>query len=305
MPGAICLPSSRPSIRLPGVVRLLIASLLITAVWSPAAFAEEDEPWQDETAALQIDAKTTKGLRYSGRILRSDAMMKLFPGEKAPDLAEVDADGSILISGFNGLSGSIRLKLGELASIQVVGPLDKETISSDKDARQAAMESRWATERARLAAIDAGRNARKQAELAAAAATTGALPELSQASAQWMNSYPPEEGWVPAKKAQLYYQTVVVDNRPLTDDERNWLDNYDAWKLAYDEWLALEQARAALDQAGAQQSGSATTPGSAESTAKSAAAAIDPASDGQAGAGMPKVQPIGSGPSKGDPSGGR
>lgn len=284
----------------------LAAAFLATANHSPTLFAQDEDPWQESTAALELEVKTKKGVRYTGRVPRTAANEKLFAGEKAPDLTEVDESAKISIAGFNGLSGSISLKLGELQTLQVIGPLDKEALASEKDSRAAAKESKWAKERERLKKIDEARKARAQAELAAAAQTTGELPELSEPAAAWMESYPPEEGWVPAKKAQLYYQTVVLDNRPMTDEERNWLDNYDAWKLAYDEWLGLEQARFALEQGAGAGGGVPTDPGASaskatgsSSTANSSAASIDPEADGQGGAGLPKTQPVGAKPKAG------
>lgn len=264
--------------------RALFGVALVLLLAPGVGAADEGDRWRDATAALRVDVKTKAGVRYAGLVRRTPAMVALFSGEEAPDLAEAPGTARIAITGFNGLSGSITLKVAEIASVEVTEALDREALDEATGRSAAAKEDRWVKENARLAKIAEARAAKAAAAAAATLEVTGALPELSEAAAEWVGRYPPEEGWVPAKKAQLYYQTVVLDNRPLTDDERVWLDNYDAWKLAYDEWLVREQARISLE---------ADAPvGPSGATSGSAAASVDPSADGQAGAGLPAVDPV-------------
>ncbi|MFG0317320.1 MAG: hypothetical protein ACF8XB_08610 [Planctomycetota bacterium JB042] len=237
----------------------------------------------DGPAAWTVEAVTRSGARYSGVVVRSNQTAGLFDDGVAADLAGWDARRRIELRWFNGLSGSISFKASEFVSLERTGTLTEDELKERERSRTTSSSDKWEKERARLAKVydERSRRATAAAEAAAEAAEKAARSldrKLTETQKELLDTYPPEDGWIPAKKTQLYHQTVILDNQPLSDREREWLDRYSEWKPAYDLWLEAEKKRIAAEAA-AEQAGKLVAPGERSGpagTAKSAAAEIDP-----------------------------
>lgn len=263
------------------VTNALFASALAVAGEDPVrdddtlAVAGDDPAWDDETVALSVRFVHRNGAKFEGLVVNTHANQQLFPAQAPPDLAAQPANAKITLERFNGLSGSITLALADCRALEVVAALHGDELSDRDRQMQMGREQRWDRERDRLARIAETRDSRAGDAAAAAAAIEEAGEKLPPALQGWIDRFAPADGWVPAKKAQLYYQQYILDTHKPTDRERDWLDHYDDWKVAYDAWLKLEQDKAAAAAANA--ATSAPTAGTSPSSAATGhAAGSDP-----------------------------
>lgn len=237
----------------------------------------------DGPAAWTVEAVTRSGARYSGVVVNTPRTAGLFDGGGRADFTGWDEKQRVELRWFNGLSGSISLKVADFVSLEQVGTLTEDELKERESSRSTSTADKWEKERARLARVydERSRRAQEAADRAAAEAERAAQSldaKLNETERELLGRFPPEDGWIPALKTQLYHQSVILDNRPLTDREREWLDRYDEWKPAYDLWLDAEKKRIAAEAA-AEQAGkllpAGERPGPA-GTAKNPAAEIDP-----------------------------
>ena len=207
----------------------------------------------DETVSYSVRVVTTKGAQFTGLVPKTEELDRLLDGKNSLDPTQVDPQRGLTLAGVNGLSGSIGLRFGELRSFAVERDVSKEDLEERRRSQLVLKESRLRQEAERLKRVAALRAAgaateKELAEKAAMEKEVG-LPEDLQ---EWIDRFPPDEGWIPSKKARLYYQTVILNNRTPTDEERTWLDSFDQWKVAYDAWLKLEKAKLADEEAAKQ-----------------------------------------------------
>lgn len=246
--------------------------------------AQPPRPDQAEfESALELQIVTKNGGRFTGLVASDGAVAKAIGDAERIAGSDLPADLSIRLQQVNGIQGSMGVKPSEIASLEVLAKLDKSKLDDRAQRVRVAKEKKWEQERERLARVNAERASRAQAEAEAAMAAELAAAQdkkLSPEHQGWIDSYPPSQGWIPALKQQIYHQTIILNNRAPTDQERSWLENYDAWKEAYDAWLAIEQDRRAAEEK-AKALGQPAPTGDARSeptgTAGSAAAGIDPA----------------------------
>lgn len=252
------------------VSMLLLATVLLT----PRGLAAQD------SYAYSVRAVTLEGTTYTGIVTSTPPFEKLLEAGDSIDPSQVDPKQSVRLGYFNGLNGAIALRFGELKSVEVEGRLSEDDVAERRERQRSTLAARRVREVERLRIVYEARAARaaeeaREAEEAAGQQQEG-LPEELQ---KWIDRFPPSEGWIPAKKAKLYYETVILNNRPPTEDEHAWLDSYDQWKEAYDAWFALEQDKLTEEQE-AKDSGEPEPTGSdrpePSGTSSDDGAAIDP-----------------------------
>jgi len=247
---------------------ILPAAILMTA--APAVSAQvrgidilnaESGSTKDEPAAVRLKVVTKSGHSFSGMSRVTKPLKYLFRELSHKQLSEVSPKLVVEVINFNDVSGSIGIRVGDMKSIEVVEEVSKEEYDRAAQVRAVDREAKWAKERARLAKVAAKRAAKKAAEAlangeavaapvegfpagagAAGAAQATADNDLPEHMQRWLDQYPPEDGWLPARKAQLYYQSVVLGNGSMSDQERYWLDHYDEWFKAFDVWFERQQA---------------------------------------------------------------
>ncbi len=232
----------------------------------------------DPPAAWNVHIVTKAGMHYDGVIMRTPKVEPIFAAEDGPKLDAVPADLPIEIRWFNGLNGSIGVRAGKIKSIEVKGTLADADVKTREQQSEANKEDKWKAELERLQIVQNDRTTRALAEAdaaAAAAAEALRLPEIPADLKPMLEKYPPEQGWVPAKKDELYHQTVILNSRPLTEQERQWLDEYDDWKPAFDAWFAREQRKIELEQK-AKEDAENGVPGAASQPAPTGAAKPEP-----------------------------
>ncbi|MBI4878531.1 MAG: hypothetical protein HY812_02585 [Planctomycetes bacterium] len=223
----------------------VLSILILSGALVRAALPAED----DGTVAWSVAVVTKSGAEFSGIVPRTERTAKLFDEAEEIDPASLPPGETLSLDHFNGLNGSIGFTFGELAKLKVVAPLTADDVKSRDDSRAAAKKARLEAEAARLELVTEQRAARAKQELERAAAKVEAgLQNIPEELRAWLDEFPPEEGWVPAKKSQLYYQQVVLNTHTPTPEERRWLDNFEPWKAAYDLWLEIEKAKRLLEE---------------------------------------------------------
>jgi len=237
----------------------------------------------DDPAGWSIEAVTTSGVKYTGVVLRTERTAEWFDADKTVDPGRLPATERIDMKWFNGLSGSIGLRFGDLRSVQKLASMTSEDLRERGEGRTQSNAAKWVKERARLAVIANGRanravEAAEAAERAAEEAAAALDADLTDDQRTWLEAFPPDGGWIPARKTQLYHQSTILNNKPLTDSEQEWLDSYDQWKPAYDLWFQAETKKIAAEEAAAVADELLPPNQRPEpsGTARSAAAAIDP-----------------------------
>ncbi len=232
--------------------------------------------------ALQIHVITKSGGRFTGLVSKSSSLAQLFGGERKLDGSKIPADLDVRLQHVNGLAGSMGLRGSEIDHVEVEGSLEPAKVDEVESKIHGSKAELWAKEKERLAKVDASRASAAKAEadaIAAAEAAAKGPKKLPPDLQQWIDKYPPGEGWLPAKKQEIYHQTIILNNRAPTDEERAWMDDYDQWKVAYDAWLKLElEKSAAEDKAKAEGQPAPTGSDKPEPSKTSAApaAGIDP-----------------------------
>lgn len=235
-----------------------IQLVVLATLSSVAPYATADDPGKPPRAeqaefenALELQIVTKNGGRFTGLVAADGTVAKALGDADRVAGSDLPAGLSIRLIEPNGLQGSMGVKPAEIATLEVLARLDKSKLDDRAQRVRVAKEKKWDLERERLARVNADRDARAKAAEDAAIAAELAAAQTKKLSAEhqaWIDSYPPNQGWIPALKQQIYHQTIVLNNRPPTDQERSWLENYDAWKEAYDAWLAIEQERRAAEE---------------------------------------------------------
>ena len=225
-------------------------ALAILLVGFSAVQAQDD----DEVISYAVRAVTSKGAEFSGLVPRTQAFDDLLNGTDSIDPASADKSQRLKLAAVNGMNGSATFYFGGLRSIQVEGRLTEEDLKQRRESQAASRKGRLEREQVRLQQVTGRRDAARQAEEREQQEQQqqGSEQVLSKDHQEWIDRFPPDEGWIPAKRSQLYYQTVILNNRPPTDDERAWLDGFDQWKLAYDAWLVLEKQKLQEEEAAKQ-----------------------------------------------------
>lgn len=275
---------------------------------APAATTEASAD-EGDPVAYSVRATTLAGKKFTGVAMRTPRLDELFQSgdQQFVDTTTLPADMRIELRHFNGLNGSMTVRAGELRELELLDSLSDPQLKGQTQAIIDAKAAKWAAEAERLKIVSAERESRAQAavdEAAAAAPVEDVIPPQFQV---WLDKFPPDQGWIPAKKSQLYYQSVVLNSRPLTDQERDWLDNFDAWKVGYDYWLAAEQKKTAAEEA-AKAAGAEPPTGAAKpepsGTGESGGSTIDPDHPTAADQKVlpPPIDPAAPKPDKVDPS---
>ncbi len=217
-----------------GRVRFL---LLCGVLLAPSTSRAEED---DAVVAYAVIVKSDRGTSYRGMVPRTPLSERWFAADEV-DLSLLPDGGLLKLEHFNGLNGTISLKKSQIREIRLERRVDRDGMSEVQQTQIVAREARLKDEIARLKEVYAERDARRQSEAAKAAAAAAQVepPSLSPSEQAWIDRFHPDDGWVPEKKSDLYHETVITNARPLTDDERAWLDHYEEWKVAYDHWLEL------------------------------------------------------------------
>lgn len=247
------------------------------------AFAESGSKSESGEAQIEVKLITKKGARYVGLVKESSVLGMALRDKDSLEPGALAADASIKIGNVNGHAYSMGITGAEVDSVAVMRRLDAAAATDQAAKQKAEAAKAWEKENARLAELENQRKSKKEREAAELAelikAREADKPKLAPAHQQWIDRFPPKEGWVPALKEKLYHQTIILNNRPLTEAEQAWLDNYDTWKPAYDAWLAIEQGKITAEEkakAEGKEGPKGEDRADASGTSNSDVAAIDP-----------------------------
>jgi hypothetical protein len=234
------------------LTRALSAILTSTILLASSATAGEEAAKGQSSTVIEVRVTTKKGATFTGNVPSDSAIAKAFGDESRIEGDRLAPDLSFRLADVNGLSGSMGLRATEISTVDKLGEVDVDALGERRKQVAVVREQKWEKERLRLEQLNADRKARAvaaaEAEAAAAAAAAEAALKLAPEHQQWIDKYPPADGWVPALKQQIYHQTIILNNRAPSEQEKAWLADYDAWKVAYDAWRAIEVEKAAREE---------------------------------------------------------
>lgn len=217
-------------------------------------------------SSYQVKLVTNWGEEFSGVVRRSKSLDEKFDKDAKQPGSAFAPDDYVEVRWFNGLNGSIGFRFRDVKSIERLEKLTNDHIAKIETKQGDDRVKRLEKEKVRLAIVSEQRAAKKAAEAEVAAKEAQAKAAKAAAELEsppqykaWLDRFPPEKGWIPAKKSQLYYNQVVLGTGALKPDEKDWLDHYEEWKVAYDWWSAEQKALTGQDPpAGTDNPGHAT-----------------------------------------------
>jgi hypothetical protein len=199
--------------------------------------------------SYQVKLVTNWGEEFTGVVRRTKTLDEKFDDDAKQPGSAFAADDFIELRWFNGLNGSIGFRFRDVRSVERLEKLTNEHIAKIETKQGDDRAKRVEKEKVRLAVVSEQRAAKKAAEADAAAKAAQAKAAKAAADLEappqykaWLDRFPPEKGWIPAKKSQLYYNQVVLGTGALNPDEKDWLEHYEEWKAAYDWWSAEQKA---------------------------------------------------------------
>ncbi|MBK6941663.1 MAG: hypothetical protein IPH13_15920 [Planctomycetes bacterium] len=220
----------------------------------------------NEFVSYQVKLVTNWGEEFTGVVRRTKSLDEKFDKDATLQGSAFAPDEFVEVRWFNGLNGSIGFRFRDVKSIERLEKLTNEHIAKIETKQTDDRSKRLEKEKVRLAVVSEQRAAKKAAEAAVAAKEADAKAKKAVAELEsppqykaWLDRFPPEKGWIPAKKSQLYYNQVVLGTGALKPDEKDWLDHYEEWKAAFDWWSAEQKALTGQDPpAGTDNPGHAT-----------------------------------------------
>lgn len=211
--------------------------------------APRAEGGANEYVSYQVKLVTNWGEEFTGVVRRTKALDEKFDQAATQPGTAFGPDEFVELRWFNGLNGSIGFRFRDVKSIERLEKLTNDHIASIETKQTQDRSKRLEKEKVRLAVVSELRAAKKaaEAEVAAKDAQARAAKAIAELESPpqykaWLDRFPPEKGWIPAKKSQLYYNQVVLGTGALKPDEKDWLDHYEEWKVAYDWWSAEQKA---------------------------------------------------------------
>ena len=233
-----------------------------TAEPKPAKLAKAEKPAKQDTVAVgttgakgneitsyRMKVVTHWGTEFTGVVKRTKEFDDAFANTSQLAGAKFDPQKFVELRWFNGLNGSVSFRFRDIRTIERLDDLTNDSVSQIETKQAGERVKRVEKEQVRLSIVKEQRAAKQKAEAelvarAQAAKAQKALAELESPPQYkvWLDQVPPEKGWIPAKKAQLYYNQVVLGLGAPSAEEKEWVDHYEEWKVAYDWWVAEQKA---------------------------------------------------------------
>ncbi|MHC4945921.1 MAG: hypothetical protein ACYTG7_23145 [Planctomycetota bacterium] len=161
------------------------------------------------------------------------------------DLSKYDPGARISLHYMRGMSGSMAVNVEDVKSVTRLLPLSSEELQDIVDAITKRIEKVREKDKVRLAKL---KEQRKQEEKIAAEAEKArkeqkaerTVEKAEQEKIKWITRFPPDQGWGPEKKEELYRRSMVIGVYP-NEEEKAFLDNYMEWVKQFEYWKILQE----------------------------------------------------------------
>ena len=207
-----------------------------------------DDP---ESYAYQVKVVMKSGAGFDA-VIKDKEIIKLLQENRSLDLDELDKARMITLFYMNGLNGSMGLKIKNMASFTGLLPLSEKQFEDAKAVIERRVDGVRDKEKVRLEKLKEKRARESEKKAAEAAKKKEELAEEARKKAEakeieWVLRFPPDDGWGPEKKEELYRRGIVIDVYP-NEEEQTFLDHYTEWLAQYEIWKARLEKKAGKDE---------------------------------------------------------
>jgi hypothetical protein len=232
--------------------RYLRISFLGVLVWiglfsvNATGLGEEDGP-----AAYQVRVVMKRGADVDA-VVMDRAVISLLKENASLDLSRFDPGARLTLHYMRGMSGSMAVNVDDVKSVTRLLALSSEELQDMVDTITKRIDKVREKDKVRLEKLKEKRELEKK--LAAEAEKTKkareaelALEKAEQEKIKWITRFPPDEGWGPEKKEELYRRSMVIGVFP-NEEERTFLDHYAEWVKQYEYWKILQEKKKAAEE---------------------------------------------------------
>jgi len=207
------------------------------------AWAGEEEP-----AACQVKVELKRGAVFDA-VVKDKGVVDYLKKNEALDLDKLDSRARLTLYYMNGMSGTTAVTLGDVKSVKRLMLLDKKTLDEmvatitqriEKVRTQEAEREKVEAEKRTLRREEAAEQSKERAEKK----KEQKEKTSEQEKIKWILRFPPDAGWGPEKKEELYRRSMVVGVFPNAE-EQAFLDHYQEWTEQFEYWKQLEEQRKA------------------------------------------------------------
>lgn len=225
-----------------GLLTCLITACIVLVL--PAAGLGDDD-----VVAYQVKVVLKHGAEFAG-VVQDRPTVTFFEKNTSMDLNRVDKRARINLYYVGGMNGMMGVYLNQARSVDRLDSLTSEQLTSmrsgidrrlevvrQQDQERIERQRKYRDEMRKKKEAEA-RERKKQEE--AQASTKSAEGQL-----KWILKFPPDKGWGPKKKAELYQRGVTIGIFPNAE-EQEFLDHFDEWMKQYEIWKVIDDAKEAL-----------------------------------------------------------
>jgi hypothetical protein len=217
----------------------LLYAVVLWAVCIDPCLGQEEKNY-----AVQVKVTMKNGMSFEALILDQE-IIDYLDEHTSPDFKDFDPNHMLTLHYMLGLNGTMGVRVLDISSMESQGRVSKKQLDEKKEKimrRIAAVRARDRVRREQLQQKRAAALQKKQEELKQLEEEreAKALEAAEREKIKWILRYPPDEGWGPEKKEELYRRGIVTDIYP-DDHEQTFLDHYTEWLSQYEIWVKLQE----------------------------------------------------------------
>lgn len=222
-------------------INLLIFILVFGAFVQESILARPDN-----VAAYQVKVFMKSGAEFTA-VVRDADLKAFFADNKNLDPKKFDPDKMVTLHYMNGLNGSMGVRMKDLKALTRLVSLTDKELSDVKGVIKKRIDTLRDKEEVRLQKLKEKREAEKKRKEAEEAKRNKLEKERIHKETEaekfkWIFRYPPEAGWGPDKKEELYRRAVVVGVYP-NEEEQTFIDHFAEWMTQHKAWEALDKKK--------------------------------------------------------------
>ena len=201
----------------------------------------------EEVLAYQVKVVLKSGAEYDA-VVKDKALVEVLNKDRAPGLEEFGPKTRFTLHYIRGLNGTMAVRCEDVKAILRLLPLGKEELKDIQKTIERRIDTLRDKEEVRLEKMKEKRTLKVQeltrkVEERKKLEAEAAKQKAEQEKFKWIYRFPPDEGWGPDKKKEIYQRGVVVKVYP-NEEEQLFLDHFDEWLQQYEEWERLEKKKA-------------------------------------------------------------
>jgi len=197
---------------------------------------------QELSPNLRVKVNLRNGQTFEGLVRDERFVQDFRRGKLHFGGAARITDGGFRLWYVYSTQGYIHIPYTQVASVKVIRTLDDVELNALQDGVRKSRDRALQSEADRLAERDRRREAEKtrSAKTGEASTLTKDDPEVVAHFESILAEFPPQAGWSPEKKEELYRRMIVSDIYP-DEKEQAFLDKFDDWLPAYQWWSLKSQ----------------------------------------------------------------